>query len=734
MVNKGLLLLLLGSASALTVTVSPTTGQVTCRSGEVVLETVDVVVGHKAASRGELALTKVLFFQGTDALGDFHATKLVYPQLEATVQVYDDKVVFEQRFPKAISKPGNESLASTVWPAFGRTTAQKCFSYHGIFPTMAACDTSSYEASHQGGSPLVVYDDNDTFIFSSLDHHKAQHMASTDEWFGAGVKAGVSEIPANWTQRFILVAGSHGIRRTFENWGSSLRAWHNVERTMRENAYRDAVHGTIGFWTDNGGFYHYSTGPDTSLTYEDVLTDVKKYHDSLGVPFGHWQFDSWFYPKDSDVEKGGGGGAVTNWTALDSVFPSGIPSMVQNNLNGMPMIMHNRQWSPVSDYIANNEPKGMEWLSSNGAAVPKDPFVFFEWFFQQQDGWGLMMYEQDWLSKEYDLITFMTQNITLADDWLYGMVHGVAVSGRTEQFCMPYAYDILVAGALTETVTNARATNDYFHASNHRNWAIGATSLFYSALEILPFKDGFYSSNLLQPGGQEDGPETDPDRETLMAVLSTAQVGPMDGLGYLNASRILRTCRSDGMILKPDRPIVLADACFHRGGDPYYCDVFVTLTTISSHLTHFLYVDDPTSLVHSESIADLLAPEQAPGDSILFNFYTRAFRSVTPDTILTDIDPGYEGHTYLLIAPVLFSHWAFVGEVDKYVPVSSFRFQTIALEDDESLHITLVAAPNETVGPICAVYDATSLICDSITNSLSQNATLSLTLSSKVLI
>ena len=49
------------------------------------------------------------------------------------------------------------------------------------------------------------------------------------------------------------------------------------------------------------------------------------------VPFGHWQFDSWFYPKDGGVNPGGGGGAVVNWTAMTGsnsggtvVFPSGM--------------------------------------------------------------------------------------------------------------------------------------------------------------------------------------------------------------------------------------------------------------------------------------------------------------------------------------------------------------------------------------------------------------------------
>ena len=56
---------------------------------------------------------------------------------------------------------------------------------------------------------------------------------------------------------------------------------------------------------------------------------------------------------------------------------------------------------------------------------------------------------------------------------------------------MPYPNDVLAA-ASHKAVTNARATGDYFHAKDQ--WAVGGTSLFYWAIGVLPFKDGFYSS------------------------------------------------------------------------------------------------------------------------------------------------------------------------------------------------------------------------------------------------
>lgn len=152
---------------------------------------------------------------------------------------------------------------------------------------------------------------------------------------------------------------------------------------------------------------------------------------------------------------------------------------------------------------------------------------------------------------EYDGVSALQTNLTLADLWLEGMAHGASHAGLSVQYCMPYPNDIL-AGSQHVAVTNARATGDYFHALNQ--WAIGGTAMLYWALGILPFKDGFYSSTAKQVGGQTVGPETHPDREALMSVLSTAMVAPMDGIHLLNATRVNATCRADGIVLKPDRP------------------------------------------------------------------------------------------------------------------------------------------------------------------------------------
>ena len=85
-------------------------------------------------------------------------------------------------------------------------------------------------------------------------------MAHSADWFGAGVKASVTEIPAGWSQLFLLSAGV-GINDGFMAWGDRMLKFTGKPRA---DMYRDVTHSTIGFWTDNGGYYHYATGAPTA--------------------------------------------------------------------------------------------------------------------------------------------------------------------------------------------------------------------------------------------------------------------------------------------------------------------------------------------------------------------------------------------------------------------------------------------------------------------------------------
>jgi len=706
---------ILHAAPELSVNVHPDGTFTVTHDGHAWLTGSEVQVGALSRMKGTLSLSKMSDSQtGKDPLGVYQATTMVWsrngsttPMMITSVKNYPHDrgmLVFEQHFPTQLGSQSSQAgslAAQTIFPGFLRHGGDDldCFAYHGIFPSIKGCKLSDYKESHQGGAPLIIYDSKNSSlpmtILSPLNQPKAHHMASSDSFFGAGVKASVEVIPSGWTQSFMLSAGV-GINDGFLDWGDRMLKFTGKPRA---DMYRDQTHSTIGFWTDNGGYYHYATGDKKyGSNYEEVLPKVKAYHDSIGVPFGHWQFDSWFYPKDGGVNPGGGGGAVTNWTAMSSVFPSGMAG-IQEKLK-LPTVMHNRQWSIKSDYI-KNEP--FKWYTSAKAAVPEDPKAFFTWFFTQQQGWGLTMYEQDWMCTEYDEVEALQTNISLADLWLEGMAVGAASSNRTVQYCMPYPNDVLAASSHA-AVTNARATGDYFHSTDQ--WAVGGTSLFYWAIGVLPFKDGFYSSTNKQIGGQTVGPETDPDREALMATLSCAMVGPMDGIYLLNKTRVMTSCRHDGVVLKPDKPVSTTDTCF-LSADPT-CKVYHTYSDVpGAGRIHYHFNNENQPMT-----AAMVYLENSPSQYVVYNWYSGEVSKLEESN---SVSPGYEGHIYAVVAPVV-NGWALIGEIGKYVSASSLRFNGVEYINGQGSGNTLRVSATGIAGEqikVCVVKDL-KLVCKEV--------------------
>lgn len=82
-------------------------------------------------------------------------------------------------------------------------------------------------------------------------------------------------------------------------------------------------------------------------------------------------------------------------------------------------------------------------------------------------------------------------------------------------------------------------------------------------------------SNATQPGNPY-GPEAHegkPALEAAIATLSAGPVAPGDRMGLEDKALILRSCRADGLLLKPSRPLTTLDAvhawrAFGGGGGP----------------------------------------------------------------------------------------------------------------------------------------------------------------------
>ena len=180
----------------------------------------------------------------------------------------------------------------------------------------------------------------------------------------------------------------------------------------------------------------------------------------------------------------------------------------------------------------------------------------------------------------------------------------------------------------------------------------------------------------------------------------------------------MQTCRSDGVVLKPSRPVTRIDACFRdqKGAlqkfDPT-CHQYSTYTDFDKQTrVHYFFSNsaDPLS-------ADMLPTTST--DHVVYNFYTGEVLSL-PTSANVSLAPGYEGHAYVVVSPVLGTTQnkvAFVGEVDKYTTASGKRFANLKAGDG-SVTVDVTGVPKEEV-KVCIAAEASNwaLKCSSVSFS-----------------
>jgi hypothetical protein len=359
-----------------------------------------------------------------------------------------------------------------------------------------------------------------------------------------GVMGSMISIPANYNLSMIVFYSSKGINEGIREWGQTMQKAYNRTNQHRLN---DLSNNNLGYYTDNGGYYYYNT--ENGTNYEQTMLDsINK----ISLPFHYLQIDSWWYYK-------GIGGGVSEWVARPDIFPDGLPSL-DRKLENIPIVAHNRYWSYDTVYKQNYS---FVLDEKNGKALPVGNDSFWIDLFTQARQWGLIVYEQDWLITQIESFSPTHTDIYLGHQWLKSMGEAADKLNINIQYCMSLPRHILTALEIPR-VTQTRVSGDYACSLHHppcSQWAIGISSMFADAIGLAPFKDVFWSTSI-QPGANYTPPSMEvlPDRQVLIATLSTGPVGPGDSVNYTNVERIMKCCRKDGLILKPDRPLTAINA------------------------------------------------------------------------------------------------------------------------------------------------------------------------------
>jgi len=179
--------------------------------------------------------------------------------------------------------------------------------------------------------------------------------------------------------------------------------------------------------------------------------------------------------------------------------------------------------------------------------------------------------------------------------------------------------------------------------------------------------------------------------EALLSVLSTGPVGIGDALGRADASVVSRTCRADGILVKPDVPIAAVDRAFLQHGvarpEPIVAEATTTHGTNRWHyvltFNAFRQGDPEASRVSLDDIG-------VGGDVVAYD-WRRGTAEVLGAGGGWDVNLPTAGWDYRVLAPVLPSGVAVIGDARLFAPAGDMRIAAVD-PTDAGARVTVLGA------------------------------------------
>jgi len=657
-------------------------------------------------------------FDGRDALGHYHGVTLSWPAaplpVRASVRAYADVSVLVFRIEAATALAalgtGRFAVPSVAWPVArpaqrrvgGVPAATRSYGHQYTefaLPVSGDAGCTGFvfapHRPHVVEPLLLIAPDGRTLLLAPLDRFHEQIIAppDPDEPAGDGLRCGwhgdLADVPASFATE-LAVWAAETPRRALDEWAGYLR---RGAATQRPGRYVDDLLGKLSYWTDNGAVYYYRTERDCDYltTLERVLGDL----DARDIPVGSLQLDSWFYPHQHLRPVGPEGAPIVppsgmlEWAPRRDLFPDGF-EVLSARVSGRPLTFHSRHFSSASPYFEAHA----AWRDGD-YAHPVDGELY-ALLLEQAARWGAITYEQDWMVESFLGVRGLRAAPDRARAWQEQLDGAARDRGLTLQWCMASPADFLQSVTLRQ-VASIRTSGDYRYLfDNGLNWVwFLHTNALARALGLHPFKDVFltHGPTELSPG------EPYAEVEALLASLSSGPVAIGDQLGHSDRELVLRCCREDGVLVKPDVPLAALDRCFLANS--FLEPALLVGETHSLHPAgRWLYVTSFNAYRGKQPIsgrvnlADLgaLCPT---GPALVYDWRRHTWSRCAAHEGW-DLTLAFQEWDYRVVCPLLPGDVTIFGDVRKYATVGDRRVAHIT-QRDGALHFTVFGMPRTCV-------------------------------------
>ena len=518
----------------------------------------------------------------------------------------------------------------------------------------------------------MVAPDGRTLLLAPLQsfHEQVIVVPAGKEQAGAGLRAGwhgdIDTVDAGFATELAIIAGD-GARECFEIWARLLRSASGVAAPARDS---DVLGTRLSYWTDNGSAYWYRTEPglDAASSIVATVDDLE----ARGVVVGSVQLDSWWYPHEVlrpfDTEEwvvpptG-----MVRWEPRADVLPDGI-DMLRERLDRRPLVAHCRHLSSHSPYCE----EFATWVDGD-RAHPADAELY-ERLLDQAVSWGVEVFEHDWLIECF-LGVRELRAPGRAAAWQEGLDEALGARDLHAQWCMASPADFAQVSRLRH-VTSIRTSGDHgYMVGPEVLWAwFLHTNVMARALGLWPYKDVFHST------ADSETREV----EALLSALSAGPVGIGDALGVADADLIRRTCRADGVLVRPDVPVAAVDRAAFAA--PVWSGELLVGSAHTQHsagrwgyvVTCNVGADSRSERAHV-ALGDIGEDRPDAAALAVFNWRTRRV-DVLPAGGAYEVALDPADWDYRVLAPVLPGAIAVVGDPNVYASAGDSRIADVAVE------------------------------------------------------
>ncbi len=521
-----------------------------------------------------------------------------------------------------------------------------------------------------GDSPWIFFDTNyNSFIISPATNYMIANDSSSGGTISCGINSGITNLPANFTHRVILVI-TNGINQAFDTWGNALTSLGGKTRPANDAAVEL---NKFGYWTDNFATYYYNM---VSNNYPATLMAVRDEFASKGLPLGYMQLDSWWYPKgvadtwqgDTNNNRGG----INQFTASPQLFTNGLASFQQQL--GLPLIVHSRWIDPASPYnsqyvLSTNTSTA---LTGGGGRVAVDWSYWTNRMAYLQNG-GVITFEHDWLNQN----ALPAMNLNDPPAFMNYMARSASSNAINMQYCMPLPRHIL-QGSLYNNLMSSRLSGDGFDTTNWKQFIYG--SRFAYSIGIWPWTDVYMSSQT---------------RYLLIGTLSAGLVGTGDALGTVNVANLFQSVRPDAVIVKPDVPLMPLD--FNYLNEAQGKNLPLVSSTYTDHnglRTSYVFAYAQTSSLASASFT--LPQLNISSNAYVYDYFSQTGMVVNAGgtfNFLTTTSNPTTGGSYFIVSPIGSSGIGFIGDANKFVTAGKKRISV--LTENTNLTVTIAFATGE---------------------------------------